>query len=151
MADRGRPSEAKDDALALRVAMGDTVRAAAQAVKMAERTAYRRSVEPAFREKVKALRQVMLDGTMGILTAAGERAARTLDRLLGPELEMPATGEGDAEVEAVPAQVRRQAARDILELGGKLRGELELTERVEAIEAQLAGMNAPATPTETTT
>ena len=55
---------------------------------------------------------------VGILTAAGTEAARTLRRLLKADSE----------------QVRLAAAKGILELGPKLRESTELTERIEVLE-----------------
>jgi hypothetical protein len=46
---------------------------------------------------------------------------------------------------AVPATVRRRSARDILELGLKLRENADLDQRLADLEARLAGMAGQAT------
>ncbi len=65
----------------------------------------------------------MLQRTVGMLTASGMEASKTLISLLDP---------------SVPQAVRLGATRTILEFGIKLRDSAELSERIAALEAQLA-------------
>jgi hypothetical protein len=131
MADRGRrrPRESADDQLALLVARGKTVRDAAAEIGMPERTAYRRSTEPEFQAKVRSFRRAMVEETLGVLTAEGVEAAKTLGQLQRPGTTPPAADETET-----PAGVRVQAARAILDLGGKYRQELDYDERLRRLE-----------------
>jgi hypothetical protein len=56
-----------DDLLALELARGRTIQAAAESVGCAERTARRRLAEPEFKAKVAALRAEFIDRTTGAL------------------------------------------------------------------------------------
>lgn len=150
MAAKGTPGESASDRLALRLAMGDSVSEAAEASGVARRTVYRRLEEPAFCEQVRTLRAAMLEATLGVLAGSSQRAARTLDGLLGPELAASAPSQNQPPAPQVPPQVRHAAAKTILETGLKLRAELELAGRLKLVEEQLKAMNAPTQPTERT-
>ncbi len=63
MAGRGRHSA--DDRLAAGLARGLTIRDAAAAAKVSERTAHRRNKDPRFRERVSELRREMLSAAAG--------------------------------------------------------------------------------------
>ena len=69
------------------------------------------------------------------------KPVETLASLLGPELPMP-----DGNVEAVPANVRRMSAHDIISLAGKLQERIEFAERLARIEARQAAIEAPRQP-----
>jgi hypothetical protein len=112
-----------DDRLLAALACGATPEAAARAVGVSPRTAYRRLADPAFRQRLQGLRSDMVQRTAGALTAAGAEAVRALLALLR---------------EAAPAAVRLGAARSVLELGVKLREAAELEERLAALEEQVA-------------
>jgi hypothetical protein len=121
VAHRGRSNA--DEALALGVATGKSLREAAAAAGIGERTATRRWADPAFRRRVAELRGDMVARSLGRLADGMADAADTLRALL--------RAEGDS--------VRLGAARALLELGTKLREGVELEERLAALEAAVAG------------
>ena len=110
-----------DDVLITLLASGTTRQAAAARASVAERTVYRRLQDVTFRARIDEARADMVARASAMLTAAGMAAAETLIRLL--------RAESDA--------VKLSAASRILELGGKLRTDLELEARLAALEAQL--------------
>ena len=91
MVDDGRPwaDNPRFDALALEVAKGQSVPAAAPALGQAERTARRLAARPEFRARVAELRRDMTAQALGELTAGATEAAQTLRSLLAPK-EPPA-------------------------------------------------------------
>jgi hypothetical protein len=109
-----------DDALLLALACGATVEAASRQCDLTERTIYRRLKEPAFRDRLQALRADMVQRAAGMLTAAAAEAVRTLLSL---------------QKQAVPATVRLGSARAILEIGMKLREVVDLEERLSRLES----------------
>jgi hypothetical protein len=112
-----------DDTFALAVASGTSVREAAAAAGLSERTAYRRLQDPSFRRRVSEFRTSFLSEAVGRLSEAANEAVSTLKALL--------TSRTDS--------VRLSAARIILELGPKLREQAELEERITALERVAAG------------
>jgi hypothetical protein len=112
-----------DTKLLMALACGATAEAAARALGVSERTVYRRLKVPEFCKRLQQLRADMVQRTAGALTAAGSEAVRTLLAL---------------QKETAPPAVRLQAARAVLELGVKMREIVDLEERVQALEEQLA-------------
>jgi len=112
VAHRGRRNA--DEALALAVASGQTLRDAAQAAGIGERTASRRWADPAFRRRVSELRDDMVQRSLGRMADGMTEAADVLRQLLAAESE----------------SVRLGAARSLLELGVKLRESVELEEEI---------------------
>jgi hypothetical protein len=125
VAHRGRQNA--DEALALAVAAGQTLRDAAAAVGVSERTAARRWADAAFRLRVSNLRTEMVQRSLGRMADGMSDAAAKLRELLTAESE----------------SVRLGAARALLELGVKLRESVELEARLLAVEAYLAGRADP--------
>jgi hypothetical protein len=119
MAAHGRKSA--DRALALALASGLTVEAAARQASVAPRTAYRRLADPGFRREVDALRADMVEQALGRLTEGMTAATDTLRALLSARSE----------------SVRLAAARSILELGPRLREASELEQRMRDLEDRL--------------
>jgi hypothetical protein len=117
MADIGRRKG--ETALALALAGGQTVRDAAAAAGLGERTATRRVADPEFRLRVAELRAEMVARATGQLADGMAAAVATLRRLL------------DAKSESI----QLGAARTLLELGQKLRESVELEGRLAAVEA----------------
>jgi hypothetical protein len=115
----------KDRMLLQALACGATVENAARKAVVSERTVYRRLAKPAFCGQLRQLRAEMVQRTADLLTAAGMGSVKTL-----VELQQDV---------AVPATVRRRSARDILELGLKLRECADLERRLADLEARLAG------------
>jgi hypothetical protein len=119
VAHRGRRNA--DEALALALATGQTLRDAAEAAGIAERTASRRWADPAFRQRVSELRADMVQRSLGRMADGMADAADVLRQLLAAESE----------------SVRLGAARSLLELGVKLRESAELEERLLTLEEKL--------------
>ncbi|HEY1378985.1 MAG TPA: hypothetical protein VGF55_19445 [Gemmataceae bacterium] len=119
MAHRGRRTA--DDALAVALAAGRTVRDAATAAGVGERTATRRTADPAFQRRVVALRGEMVKAALGRMTDGMTEAADTLRALL----------------HATSESVRLGAARALVELACKLRESADLAERVEVLEQRI--------------
>jgi hypothetical protein len=76
MADNGRKK--RDDALALALAAGQTVRDAAAAAGVSERTATRRLTDPGFRKRVAALRAELVQAAVARLQSSVGQAVDTL-------------------------------------------------------------------------
>lgn len=119
MAGNGRQNA--DEALAVELAAGKTIREAAVKVGIGERTATRRWADPEFRRLVSRQRGEMIGRAVGEMADGMTAAARTLRDLLA--CENPA--------------VRLGAARSLLEIGVKLREAAELEERLTNLESQL--------------
>jgi hypothetical protein len=119
VAHRGRRNA--DEALALALATGQTLRGAAAAAGLGERTATRRMANPGFRFRVAELRSEMVQRALGRMADGMAEAADTLRALLQAEGE----------------SVRLGAARALLELGAKLRETVELGSKVEELERLL--------------
>jgi hypothetical protein len=107
-----------DEALATALASGQTLRAAATAVGVSERTATRRWADPDFRSRVSALRGELVGQALGKLADGMSDAAAKLRELLAAQSEA----------------VRLGACRALLELGVKLRESVELETRLAALE-----------------
>jgi hypothetical protein len=119
VAHRGRRNA--DEALAAALATGQTLRAAAAAAGVGERTATRRWADPAFRRRVSHLRGDLVARSLGRMADGMAEAADTLRELLA----------------AASESVRLGAARALLELGVKLRESVELEERLTDLERRL--------------
>jgi hypothetical protein len=120
MADTGRRKG--ETALLLALAAGETVRDAAKAANIGERTATRRVADPAFRLRLAEVRGDLFRQAQDRLAGAMTAAADTLRNLLSARSE----------------NVRLGAARTIIELGVKVRDALEMEERMSAVESRLA-------------
>jgi hypothetical protein len=118
------PRKEVDRTLLTALACGGTAENAARKAGVGERTVYRRLANPEFRQRLQQLRLEMVQRTTGMLTGAGMGSVKVLVDL-----------QQDA---AVSAEVRRRAARDVLELGLKLRDSADVQERLGAVEARLA-------------
>jgi hypothetical protein len=123
MAENGRRK--RHDVLALQLAYGQTVRDAAQAAGVGERTATRRWADAAFRRRVAELRAGMMQRALGHMADGMIEAAATLRALLKAESE----------------SVRLGACRAMLELGVKLRESVDHEERLQALEARMHSGN----------
>ena len=123
MADRGRHRGRAhaDAALVAALAAGRTAQDAAREAGVSERTVYRRLDDPAFKRQVDEARAEMLARAVAMLTSASVEAVETLRGLLGSPMDF----------------ARLAAARAILEVGHKYREQLDLAERVAALEERL--------------
>jgi hypothetical protein len=123
LADNGRRKRKGETALLLALAAGHTVRDAARLARVGERTATRRWAEPAFRRQVVELRAEMIGRALGKLADGMGDAADTLRGLL--------VAESDA--------MKLAASRSILDHGARLREQLELEDRLAALERATFG------------
>lgn len=106
-----------------------SVREAAKASGMAERTLFRYLRDPTFSERVREARRGLMDNLQTRLQAKAEGAAKILSDI--------------AEDEGKPASVRVAAARIIIESALKSHEQTELIERLNALEqAQAAQKGA---------
>jgi len=119
MADNGRYS-ANDNLLAVALATGQSVRDAAVAVGISERTAYRRVADTDFQRMLRQLRGEMVDSAIGKLSSSMAAAAAILGELLKDN----------------DANVRYKAAVKLLEIGFKA----DEHARLEAEVAELKAM-----------
>src|SRR5262245_59922366 len=109
--------------LLLALATGATVVAAARQVGLTERTVYRRLEDPTFKQRIATTRHDMIQRATGMMLATSVEACKTLLNLLGS---------------SHPATVRLGAGRATLELGIRMREEVDLAERVAVLERQMA-------------
>jgi HEAT repeat protein len=107
-----------DEALAVALAAGQTLRTAAQSVRIGERTAARRWADPLFRRRVSELQHEMIGRCLGRMADGMVEAADMLRTLLAAKSET----------------VRLGAARALLELGVRVRDAVELDRRVQQLE-----------------
>ena len=105
--------------LAVEVASGATIKAAANVVHCSINTAYHISSDPDFYQRVASIRSEITSNTVGILTQGATRAAQTLLELLGKENEPP---------------VRLNAAKAILGQLAPLTELGELRARIDRLE-----------------
>jgi hypothetical protein len=115
-----------DELLATALAAGKTVRDAAAAAGVSERTAYRRQEDEAFLHDVAALRSAMIDTAAGRLADGMAAAADVLRALL--------TANDD--------RVRLAAASKLIDSGLKLREVVELEEELAMLMKQVAAIKA---------
>jgi hypothetical protein len=116
-----------DEPLALAIATGMTIRDAAHAAGVSERTAARRAAEPEFRHRVTQLRGDMVARASGQMADAMTEAATELRRLIK---------------ESKNDNVRLGACRAMVELGTRLRDTVELQEALRALEAEVCDLKA---------
>jgi hypothetical protein len=129
MAVRGRNEMERDgtkfDRLAMALAEGDTVQAAAEKAGIGRTTAFRRLADPVFRQRIQTFRGDMIGRALGRMADAMTEGADVLRDLLKAQSE----------------SVRLGACRALLELGVKLRESVELEERLAALETRIAKGN----------
>lgn len=116
-----------DGTLVPLLARGATVREAADAAGVGERTVYRRLNDPTFCRQVADARAGILTATVDELTAGATEAAQRLRALLSSSTETVALG----------------AARALLTHVVSLREHAELTARVEELEEALEVLHGP--------
>jgi uncharacterized protein with von Willebrand factor type A (vWA) domain len=107
-----------EELLVTAIAGGASLRDAAQQAGVSERTVSRRMADDGFRLKVSHARAQMTDRALGFLANASVQATATLWSLLSSGNE----------------RVRLSAARSILEIGPRLREQVELEYRLARLE-----------------
>jgi hypothetical protein len=105
----------------LLLARGYSVRAAARRANIPRNTAQRKASKPAFRKKVDALRDELVRRALGRMVGAQGKAAGTLKELLSAESE----------------KTRLGAAKAILDTTLKLRDQVGVVERLNALQKEL--------------
>jgi hypothetical protein len=123
-----RPEKFSDDSLLKLLACGATVESAARKLGVAERTVYRRSGKPGFKQRLRGLRQDLMERNANTASALGTEAFKTL-------LDLTSA--------AQPPTVRLRASETILRMGIKLQEHADLAKRVTALEQEGIG-NQPA-------
>jgi uncharacterized protein (UPF0147 family) len=113
------------------LAKGATVAQAARQAGVSERTVYRRRQQPEFQARIDAIQQETLERVAAVLTKAAEQGIHSLVAL---------------QDKATPANVRRAAARDILEVGVRLREDADLEKRLLALENCAEAVSASCVP-----
>jgi hypothetical protein len=114
----GRKSLAKREAVALALASGQTIKAAAAAAQVGEKTARNWMGEPEFAARVGELRAAMLEQAMSRLTRTTTRAAGVLRELL----------------DSADEKVRLRAAQQVLEQATRLRETVTVEQRLRVLE-----------------
>ncbi len=114
-----------DVELVVALACGASPENAAQKAGLSRRTVFRRLADPAFRAQVNEMRAEVVRRTTGMLTAAGMAATKTLTTL-----QESATSES----------VRLGAGRAVIELGCKMRDNVDVMERLAAVEDRLEAL-----------
>jgi hypothetical protein len=114
-----RKEKVSDDSLLKLLACGATVESAARKLGVAERTVYRRSAKPEFKQRLQALRHEMVERNANTAAALGPEAFRNLLELMSAPQ---------------PPMVRLRACDTILRMGINLREHDDLTKRVTALE-----------------
>jgi hypothetical protein len=125
MSQRGK--KILDERLLMALACGASVDAAAQSVGMCKTAVDRRLKDPDFRRRIIELRAEFVTRTSAVLTAAGGEFAKTLVALVK---------------DTVASAVRLGAARAGLDLGVKLREDVDHEGRLQALERRLNGGEA---------
>jgi hypothetical protein len=112
----------RQERVALLIAAGRTVKAAALETQCGERTVHGWLENHGYRSHIAELRHRMLDGAVGALAEATNEAVGTLRELLGDK----------------HPNVRLRAALGILDAAVRLREHVELERRMTALEAKYA-------------
>lgn len=127
MGGRGSSVASKHDELVRLVGSGHTVAGAAKQLGMPERTAYRHAAEPAFKNRVREIR----DETI-------RRASRAL-----ANLSMAACNALATLLESKDDRVKLRAAVAILEALVPITNQADVVERIEALEARAREHDGP--------
>jgi hypothetical protein len=112
----------KKSLLAWALASGHSIAQAAEQFGISRRTVERHLARPAFRQRVARLRGELIANALGRMADNMTRAADTVSRLL----------DSDNPVVAL------RAARALLSLGLRLRDSVELADRIDQLETELA-------------
>jgi lambda repressor-like predicted transcriptional regulator len=113
------------------LAKGATVAQAARQAGVSERTVFRRRQQPEFQARIDAIQDETLQRVADLITKAAQEGIHSLVAL---------------QDQATPPSVRRAAARDILDLGPRLRQDANLEKRLAALENKVAGANGASIP-----
>ena len=109
------------ESLALRVAAGKTIAAAAEEIGCSTSHGYTLSASAEFRQRVSEIRAAMTDAAVGELTAGAAEAVATLRELLGKEFD---------------PSIRMNAAKALLTQLGPVSEANEIRQRLSELEQQ---------------
>ena len=115
----GGSKKAADAALIVHLASGVSPAGAAKLAGVSEATCYRRLADPDFRQRVEAARSSFWERALGILSKGAAESATVLRRLLRSE----------------DGRIKLQAAKVLLDQGIKVRDQVDLEQRLTALEA----------------
>jgi hypothetical protein len=122
-----RSAKVTDESLLKLLACGATVESAARKLGVVERTVYRRLAKPGFRERLRALRNDLVERNANTASALATEALKTLLDLMGP---------------GQPPTVRLRASDTVLRMGISLQEHADLAKRVSALEQEGSGAQA---------
>lgn len=112
----------KQEAVALAIATGQTIRDAAASIDIHERTVYRWiAASPAFRERVRELRKALFDEAVGRLAKLAGKAIDTIGGLLDSDSE----------------PIKLSAGKTISDLWPKLREQTDLAEQLAELQRKI--------------
>lgn len=121
---------AADDALVILLASGASIDEAAEASGISRRTIYRRLDDAKFQARIEEARQLFTTRALHRLLSLRLQHVENIHRLSGAERKRGVHLPSEA--------VQLNASKAIIELGGKLRVEHELEQRIRDIEERLA-------------
>jgi hypothetical protein len=122
----GGSKKAADAALIVHLASGVSPAGAAKLAGVSEATCYRRLADPTFRQRVEAARSSFWERALGILSKGAAESATVLRRLLRSE----------------DGRIKLQAAKVLLDQGIKVRDQVDLEQRLAALETTEAARQA---------
>ena len=122
----GGSKKAADAALIVHLASGVSPAGAAKLAGVSEATCYRRLADPAFRQRVEAARSSFWERALGILSKGAAESATVLRRLLRSD----------------DGRLKLQAAKVLLDQGIKVRDQVDLEQRLAALETTEAARQA---------
>jgi hypothetical protein len=123
-----KPKPSKyQELLAVEVASGSSIKAAADKIGCKVQTAYNISCSTEFRSRVSSIRSEITAQSVGLITSAATQAAATLTSLLSETCE---------------PSIRLNAAKTILSALGPLSEIGELRARLDALESQRLKIHA---------
>jgi hypothetical protein len=117
----GGSKKAADSALVVHLASGVSPAGAAKLAGVSEATCYRRLADPNFRQRVEAARATFWERALGILSKGAAESATVLRRLLRSE----------------DGRIKLQAAKVLLDQGIKVRDQVDIEQRLAALEGRL--------------
>jgi hypothetical protein len=122
----GGSKKAADAALVVHLASGISPAGAAKLAGVSEATCYRRLADPSFRQRVDAARSSFWERALGILSKGAAESATVLRKLLRSE----------------DGRIKLQAAKALLDQGIKVRDQVDIEQRLTALEATEAARKA---------
>jgi hypothetical protein len=114
----GGSKKTADAALVVHLASGVSPAGAAKLAGVSEATCYRRLADPDFRQRVEAARATFWERTLGILSKGAAESATVLRKLLRSD----------------DGRIKLQAAKILIEQGCRVRDQVDIAQRIAALE-----------------